>query len=128
MECMGLFLDVGSGSFWPSDADLLVTFDSQLKIFDSLLNNHASGEHSQCYRKVRNIIAREIGEPVLKNKDHHVFDVIDTKSWEVTFLECVKDSICLEPCLQCLEDHTEWPLSSLWILYRSWSKFLLADT
>ncbi|GJW51866.1 hypothetical protein Tco_0093217 [Tanacetum coccineum] len=73
------------------DVDLLsVAFDSQLKIFDSLLNNHASGEHSQCYSKVRNIIAQEIGEPVLNNKDQHVLDVIDTKSWEVAFLECVK--------------------------------------
>ncbi|GJT45151.1 hypothetical protein Tco_0953866 [Tanacetum coccineum] len=80
-----------SGSFWLGDVDLLlVTFNSQLKIFDSLLNNHASGEHSQCCSKVGNIIAREIGEPILNNKDRHVLDVIDTKLWEVAFLECVK--------------------------------------
>ncbi|GKF46283.1 hypothetical protein Tco_0136085, partial [Tanacetum coccineum] len=34
----------------------------------------------QCYSKVRNTIAREIGEPILNNKDQQVFDVIDTKS------------------------------------------------
>ncbi|GKB85580.1 hypothetical protein Tco_0957852, partial [Tanacetum coccineum] len=85
------FLNAGSASLWLGDGDLLLaTLDSQLKIFDSLLNNHASGEHSQCYSKVRNIIAREIGEPILNNKDQHVLDVIDTKSWEVIFLECVK--------------------------------------
>ncbi|GJT26822.1 hypothetical protein Tco_0907097 [Tanacetum coccineum] len=43
-----------------------------------------------CYSKVRNIIAREIGEPVLNNKEQVVFDVVDTKSWEVAFLECAK--------------------------------------
>nr|GFB67498.1 hypothetical protein [Tanacetum cinerariifolium] len=85
------FPDAGSGSFWLGDVDLLlVSFDSQLKIIDSLLNNHASGEHSQCYSKVVNIIAREIGEPILNNKDQHVLDVTDTKSWEVTFLKRVK--------------------------------------
>ncbi|GKE15229.1 hypothetical protein Tco_1422806 [Tanacetum coccineum] len=85
------FPDVGFGSFCLGDVDLLlVTFDSQLKIFDSLLNNHASGEHSQSYGKVGNIIAREIGEPVLNNKEQHVFDTVDTKSWKVAFLECVK--------------------------------------
>ncbi|GKF44749.1 hypothetical protein Tco_0131301, partial [Tanacetum coccineum] len=41
---------------------------------------HASGEHSQCYSKVRNIIAQEISEPVLNNKEQVVFDVVDTKS------------------------------------------------
>ncbi|GJR31529.1 hypothetical protein Tco_1107761 [Tanacetum coccineum] len=57
---------------------LLVTFNSELKI--SLLNNQASGEHSQCYCEVRNIIAQEICESVLKNKEKHVLDVIDTKT------------------------------------------------
>nr|GEX33892.1 hypothetical protein [Tanacetum cinerariifolium] len=81
----------GRGGYRLGDVDLLlVTFDYQLKIFDSLLNNHASGEHSQCYSKVRHVIAREIGKPVLKNKDQHILNVIDTKSWEVTFLDCVK--------------------------------------
>ncbi|GKC35186.1 hypothetical protein Tco_1047570 [Tanacetum coccineum] len=41
------FPDVGFGSFWLGDVDLLlITFDYELKIFDSLLNNQASGEHS----------------------------------------------------------------------------------
>ncbi|GJV73731.1 hypothetical protein Tco_1493726 [Tanacetum coccineum] len=67
MECMGLFPDARSGSFWLSDVDLLL-----------------------CYSKVRNIITREIGEPILNNKDQHVLDFIDTKSWEVAFLERVR--------------------------------------
>ncbi|GKA57234.1 hypothetical protein Tco_0756422 [Tanacetum coccineum] len=93
------FPDAGFGSFWLGDVDLLlVTFDSQLKIFDSLLNNHASGEHSQSYSKVGNIISQEIGEPVLNNKEQHVFDVVDTKSWEVAFLECVKVMVEIPPC------------------------------
>ncbi|GKD02838.1 hypothetical protein Tco_1177812, partial [Tanacetum coccineum] len=41
------FPDVGFGSLWLGDVDLLlVTFNSELKIFDSLMNNQASGEHS----------------------------------------------------------------------------------
>ncbi|GKB51228.1 RNA-directed DNA polymerase, eukaryota, reverse transcriptase zinc-binding domain protein [Tanacetum coccineum] len=41
------FPDAGFGSLWLGDVDLLlVTFNSELKIFDSLLNNQASGEHS----------------------------------------------------------------------------------
>ncbi|GJY67084.1 hypothetical protein Tco_0469322 [Tanacetum coccineum] len=55
------------GSFWLGDVDFL-----------------------QCYSKVENIIARDIGEPILNNKEQHVLDVVDTKSWEVAFLECVK--------------------------------------
>ncbi|GJQ96652.1 retrovirus-related pol polyprotein from transposon TNT 1-94 [Tanacetum coccineum] len=40
-------MEIPSGSFGLGDVDLLlVTFDSQLKIFDSLLNNHAFGEDS----------------------------------------------------------------------------------
>ncbi|GJR74783.1 hypothetical protein Tco_0087148 [Tanacetum coccineum] len=85
------FPDAGFGSFWLGDVDLLlVTFDSQLKIFDSLLNNQASSKHSQCYCEVGNIIAREIYESVLNNKEKHVLDVIDTKIWKVAFLESVK--------------------------------------
>ncbi|GKC39254.1 hypothetical protein Tco_1051638, partial [Tanacetum coccineum] len=41
------FPDARFGGFWLSDVDLLlVNFDSELKIFDSLLNNQASDEHS----------------------------------------------------------------------------------
>ncbi|GJW19475.1 hypothetical protein Tco_0026911 [Tanacetum coccineum] len=72
---------VGSGSFRLGDVDLLlVTFNSELKIFDSLLNNQASCEHSQCYYEVGNIIAREIYESVLNNNEKHVLDVIDMKT------------------------------------------------
>ncbi|GKA28606.1 hypothetical protein Tco_0714851, partial [Tanacetum coccineum] len=86
-----LFSEVGSSSFRLGDIDLLlVTLNSELKIFDSLLNNQASGEHSQCYCEVRNIIAREIYESVLNNKEKHVLDVIDTKTWKVAFLESIK--------------------------------------
>ncbi|GJW41802.1 putative reverse transcriptase domain-containing protein [Tanacetum coccineum] len=54
------FLNVRSGSFWLGDVDLLlITFNSYLKIFDSLLNNHASDEHLQCYSKVENIITQD---------------------------------------------------------------------
>nr|GEW26277.1 protein NYNRIN-like [Tanacetum cinerariifolium] len=57
-----LFLDAVSGSSWLGEVDfLLVTFDSQLKIFDSTLNNHASGEHSQCYSKVRTSSPERLG-------------------------------------------------------------------
>ncbi|GJT22265.1 reverse transcriptase domain-containing protein [Tanacetum coccineum] len=75
-----------------------------LKIFDSLLNNHASGEHSQCYSKVGNIIAQEIGEPILNNKEQHVLDFIDTKSWEVAFLEYVKGFLSQIGDLQAVHD------------------------
>ncbi|GJR54442.1 putative reverse transcriptase domain-containing protein [Tanacetum coccineum] len=120
------FPDVGFGSFWLGDVDLLlVTFDSQLKIFDSLLNNHASGEHSQSYGKVGNIIAREIGGAFLDNKEK-CLDTVDTKSWEVAFLECVKGF----NRLQMLEPvfNAEDILSGLYLVmvsYRSWSEFLL---
>ncbi|GJT53129.1 hypothetical protein Tco_0988183 [Tanacetum coccineum] len=85
------FSKAESGSFRLGNFDLLlVTFNSELKIFDSLLNNQASGEHSQCYCEVGNIIAQEICESVLNNKEKHVLDVIDTKTWKVAFLESVK--------------------------------------
>ncbi|GKD91791.1 hypothetical protein Tco_1371628 [Tanacetum coccineum] len=88
------FFEARSGSFRLGDVDLLlVTFNSELKIFDSLLNNQASGEHSQCYCEVGNIIAREICELVLNNKEKHVLDVIDTKMWKVAFLESVNVGI-----------------------------------
>ncbi|GKB31325.1 hypothetical protein Tco_0870726 [Tanacetum coccineum] len=81
------FPDAGFGSFGFGDVDfLMVTFDSQLKIFDSLLNNQASGEHSQCYCEVGNIIAREICKPILNNKEKHVLDSIDMKTWKVPSL------------------------------------------
>nr|GEY98663.1 hypothetical protein [Tanacetum cinerariifolium] len=37
-----------------------------------------------------NIISREIYNPILNNKEKHVLDIIDTKTWKVAFLESVK--------------------------------------
>ncbi|GJS36616.1 hypothetical protein Tco_0534998 [Tanacetum coccineum] len=38
--------------------------------------------------------------------------------WNADIKDGASDSICLEPCLQFLEDHTERYLSSLWKSYR----------
>ncbi|GJV24439.1 hypothetical protein Tco_1377134 [Tanacetum coccineum] len=85
-----------------------------------------------CYSKVGNIIAREIDEPILNNKDQHVLDVIDTKSWEVAFLECVKVidvSLCsylhgYDVCRQ--SEYAALGIDQARFLVKSWRRYVVS--
>ncbi|GJY86456.1 hypothetical protein Tco_0500482, partial [Tanacetum coccineum] len=87
----GHFGDVGPERLRPSDIKLfLVAFDSQFKVFHPLKNDNASGKHPQCHIQVKKVIFFQIGELFLNQEKKHVFNIMQIKSWEVSFLELVE--------------------------------------